>query len=439
MDTTQLNDRLRDIFRAMPKAVAGGSTGWVNLANFGKELISNDIDFHVMGFAKLREFVESLDLFEIYKDITNALPVYYIRLKDDGGREMPFNMRGRKLNPVTMLTGWAFLGHYPSMIETLKNLALEEEWSFGEDGGEPYPILSNYIKYTFYKLQREGNKVFVTEDGEYAVFNTGLVDRRYLPIYALFRKNRREDIRQKWYLVNYCIEGEERAGKTLVSQFSKLPAPARYFDSVADMVYDTRAGKPVLDIEHIIVERVDRLPDGFIRRNAPAGFEVRSTAGMDADERAVYYDALRDAIRDDMECYRNMAARLEEALVLSLRRIKWNYRTAVPVYYPAKDRMCLLIPLCLLKDSVVDAALVVSRTQSGRYQGETVYSLDWAYKCARLVYHVDSDWLKVGRPSDGDADDADDDDVSPESSDPQDDGFDVDDIDIDNILPEENF
>ena len=99
----------------------------------------------------------------------------------------------------------------------------------------------------------------------------------------------------------------------------------------------------------------------------------------------------------------------------------------------------LLIPLCLLKDSVVDAALVVSRTQSGRYQGETVYSLDWAYKCARLVYHVDSDWLKVGRPSDGDADDADDDDVSPESSDPQDDGFDVDDIDIDNILPEENF
>ena len=82
MDTTQLNDRLRDIFRAMPKAVAGGSTGWVNLANFGKELISNDIDFHVMGFAKLREFVESLDLFEIYKDITNALPVYYIRLKD---------------------------------------------------------------------------------------------------------------------------------------------------------------------------------------------------------------------------------------------------------------------------------------------------------------------------------------------------------------------
>ena len=406
MDTTQLNDRLRDIFRAMPKAVAGGSTGWVNLANFGKELISNDIDFHVMGFAKLREFVESRDLFEIYKDITNALPVYYIRLKDDGGREMPFNMRGRKLNPVTMLTGWAFLGHYPSMIETLTNLALEEEWSFGEDGGEPYPILSNYIKYTFYKLQREGNKVFVSDDEEYAVFNTGLVDWRYLPIYALFRKNRREDIRQKWYLVDYCIEGEGRAGKTLVSKFAKLPGAAHYFNSVNDMVYDIRAGKPVLDIEHIIVERINRFPQEFIQKNAPADFDVQDTASMTQDEREEYFERLRDAIRDDMECYRNMAGRLEDALSMSLRRIKWNYTTAVPVYYATTDRLCLLLPLCLVRDSVVDAALVVSRTQSGRYQGETIYTLDWAYKCARIIYHIDSDWLRLRKPGAGSNDTA---------------------------------
>ena len=248
--------------------------------------------------------------------------------------------------------------------------------------------------------------MFVSDDEEYAVFNTGLVDWRYLPIYALFRKNRREDIRQKWYLVDYCIEGEGRAGKTLVSKFAKLPGAAHYFNSVNDMVYDIRAGKPVLDIEHIIVERINRFPQEFIQKNAPADFDVQDTASMTQDEREEYFERLRDAIRDDMECYRNMAGRLEDALSMSLRRIKWNYKTAVPVYYATKDRLCLLLPLCLVRDSVVDAALVVSRTQSGRYQGETIYTLDWAYKCARIIYHIDSDWLRLRKPGAGSNDTA---------------------------------
>lgn len=402
MQDLELSNSLRDILRAMPKTEAGGSTGWVNLANYGKELISNGIDFHVYGFNKLREFIEDFDIFETYKDETKALPVYYVRLISD--RNVPgLNFTpGRKLTPANALTGWAFMGHYPSMLESLRSIALEEEWDFPEGSEEPHPILSNYIKYTFYKLQREGNKVFVSDDDEYAVFNTGLVDRRYLPIYALFRKNRREDIRQKWYLVDYCIEGENRAGKTLVSKFAKLPGAAHYFNTVNDMVYDLRAGKPVLDIEHIIVERINRFPQEFIQKNAPTDFDVQDTTDMSQEEREEYFERLRNAIRDDMECYRNMAGRLEDALALSLRRIKWNYKTAVPVYYAAKDHLCLLLPLCLVRDSVVDAALVVSRTQSGRYQGETIYTLDWAYKCARIIYHIDSDWLKLRKPEDED-------------------------------------
>lgn len=395
MENNELNQALQDVLRSMPKTVAGGSSGWVNLANYGKELINNGIDFHVYGHQKLREFIESFDFFETYKDETKPLPVYYVRMNTDKAAGETTNHYTRRFTPNNALTSWAFLGHFPTMLESLREMALDEEWDFADNGIEPHPILSNYLKYTFYKLQREGNKIFISADEEYAVFNTGLVDKRYLPIYALFRKNRREDIRQRWYLVDYCIEGEGRAGKTLVSQFSKLPPAAHYFNNISEMVYDTRAGKPVMDIEHIIVERIDRFPYEFILKHAPHSFEVVDHEKLDADARNEYFERLRDAIRDDMESYRNMAGKLEDALTLALRRIKWNFKTAVPVYYPGRDRLCLLIPLCLVRDNVVDAALVVSRTMSGRYQGETIYSLDWAYKCARLIYHIDSDWLKI--------------------------------------------
>ncbi len=399
MEDFELIQKLKDIFRETPKSVAGGTSGWVNLANYGKNLISNGIDFHTYNYGKLREFIESFDFFETYKDETKSLPVYYARLASDKPAAEAHNNNARKFTPNNALTSWAFLGHFQSMLESLKDLALDEEWDFPNGGDEPHPILSNYLKYTFYRLQREGNKVFVSSDEEYAVFNTGLVDKRYFPIYALFRKNRREDIRQKWYLVDYCIEGEGRAGKTLVSQFGKLPAPARYFNDISEIVYNIKAGKPVIDIEHIIVDRINRLPYDFILRHAPRSFEVINPAVLDAEERNEYYESLREAIRDDMECYRNMAAKLDESLAHAMRMIRWNFNTAVPVYYPGKDKICLLIPLYLVKDDVADAALVVSRTLSGRYQGETVYTLDWAYKCARIIHPIYSGWLKLEKDS----------------------------------------
>lgn len=63
------------------------------------------------------------------------------------------------------------------------------------------------------------------------------------------------------------------------------------------------------------------------------------------------------------------------------------------MYYPRDKKMCLLLPLCIKDVNIVDVALVVSKGESGRYQGETIYPLNWAYSCARLVCRPDSDWL----------------------------------------------
>ena len=61
------------------------------------------------------------------------------------------------------------------------------------------------------------------------------------------------------------------------------------------------------------------------------------------------------------------------------------------------------MPLCTRVSESIDgidtirlvpfAALVVSKGISGRFQGETIYRLSWAYRCARLVCRPDSDWL----------------------------------------------
>ena len=72
--------------------------------------------------------------------------------------------------------------------------------------------------------------------------------------------------------------------------------------------------------------------------------------------------------------------RLEDAKFLA-ERIRWNFKTAIPQYYPRFNLMSFLLPLALINDEVVDMALVVTRT-GGSYLGRTILPLNWAYKNA---------------------------------------------------------
>lgn len=86
------------------------------------------------------------------------------------------------------LLNWAYLGFLPKALGNLKDKALDERWEFKDtlpDPDRPLPILHSYLLQTFGRLVLE-EKVLVTADGSYAALNTGLVDPRYEPIYALF-------------------------------------------------------------------------------------------------------------------------------------------------------------------------------------------------------------------------------------------------------------
>jgi cold shock CspA family protein len=120
---------------------------------------------------------------------------------------------------------WAYLGYIPDTLSRLKELALAERWTFknNNDAERPYPILYSYLIHTFGRLALE-NKIIIKEDPPIAAFNTGLVDRRYEPIYALFTPGNRAS-RTPWKFESFCVAGEGRDGQRLVRYFNPLPPP----------------------------------------------------------------------------------------------------------------------------------------------------------------------------------------------------------------------
>lgn len=112
-----------------------------------------------------------------------------------------------------------------------------------------------------------------------------------------------------------------------------------------------------------------------------------------ADRGERYYSELGRATEADNRTYRRIMNRMKDAVDLSIKRVLWNFKTAIPQYYPRVRKLQLLLPVCLVSDEQVDLALAVERTDSGSYLGHTVLPLDWAYRNARLICRPDSDWL----------------------------------------------
>ena len=289
-----------------------------------------------------------------------------------------------------------------SFLADLSTMALEERWYFGTqpDAKNPYPILANYLRYTYFRLRKEGKIAEATGQGtKWAAFNTGLVDKLYDPIFAPFRQND-PGFAQPWRFHAFCVPGKGNFGKQLTAVFDPLPEPASYFESNFDMLLDTSKEIHV-DYDHVILDGVsrDRFPVDLLAQHPPRGFAWLDYTKLERNEREEFLTKLATAIEADVQTMRSIKRRLEDAKLLAEKRTKWNYKTAIPQYFPRQDVMSLLLPLAIVDDERVDLALVVTRNPSGSYQGRTVFPLDWAYQNARLVCRPDSDWLVTDRVS----------------------------------------
>lgn len=334
-------------------------------------------------------------------------------------------------HPSKHLEKFAWLGTWDDFLGELAEIALPELWDFQDGDGEGvridasgcevspeqealdslrsaglqvvsappkhrFTILKSYICTTFFRLESEG-KICIADDRSFAAFNTGLVNRRYDDIYACFERNSTAWIGEwEWKFAGFTTSGRRGLGKRLVELFNPLPEPAEYFARKEDLLYDLDK-ELIIDDDHVLIDNMSRLPLDFLaeelRGDADAMDVIAEIRTADAAGKRRLYKELGDILEDDDRLFRRVRARLNEAVDTAKKRVRWNFKTAIPSYYPRGNTMSLLLPICLMDDDIADAALVVQLMPSGNYQGQTILTMRQAYTNARLICRPDSDWL----------------------------------------------
>jgi hypothetical protein len=225
---------------------------------------------------------------------------------------------------------------------------MNEEWDYRSAPKGNFPILFNYVHHTFNKLLDEKK---IECEKECCVFNSGLVTDNQEEIYGYFQKNKRQTSSLEWYFIGW----RKKSDRDLM-KFYKLPDVADYFENPADLIYDNRMDLRI-NVDHIISDNKSRFPSPI---NTMDNYQLGNL--------------LQGTVED------------------AKRRVKRNYKTAIPQYY--KGKLQLLLPLCLLSKSTADLALVVER-ENGSYRASTILTLDMALNNARLIAKPDDEWLKA--------------------------------------------
>ena len=309
----------------------------------------------------------------------------------------------RVVEPGRRLENFAFLGSWSAFLSELAEKAIPENWDFSGTNHKEYQILIQYIKYTFYRLIRE-NKVCISSDKQFACFNTGLVDRHYDDIYACFQPND-PGSETEWKFAGFCTAASRTLGKQIVYYFNPLPQPPRYFEHGDQLFFDT-SRQLLTDFDHIIIDNISRLPLQFLNDQFNDCPEARSIVDelrtAEYQRRRELYERLREIVADNSRLFIRIQNRIKDAIELAKKRVSRDYKTAVPSYYPKRNSMSLILPLCLVDEELPDVALVVEQTHSGNYQGQTILTLAQAYIDARLLCRLNSEWLStsIGGASD---------------------------------------
>ena len=140
----------------------------------------------------------------------------------------------------------------PNFDVKLEELALKAQPERWDEPGYPgtlkFPVLGNYVKYTFRRIVEEGKVAFAADENEkqVAAFNTGLFTPHYEPIFATFEANS-NTAKQPWVLKGWSTLADYR-----MRPFSSVDVkPARYFRSPDDLIYDPDL-ELVPDLYHLL-------------------------------------------------------------------------------------------------------------------------------------------------------------------------------------------
>jgi hypothetical protein len=245
---------------------------------------------------------------------------------------------------------FANCGNFNDKINNLAELAMSENWG-ATVGNRNHPVLHNYIAHYFKKVFEDELISYSVSNGKkIACFNTGLLTTHFDDIYVYFEKNLGSG-NQKWFLASFLNSSSYK-----LSTFGKLPDIVKFFNSIDDLYYDTELELRI-NAEHIVKDNFERFPEKLKSFSEPILINM-----------------------------------IEGALKSTTKRIRRNYKTAVPQYF--KNQIQFLIPLSLTDPIIPDIVITVFKREQ-HYYGATCLTMDMAYNNARLLVKPESDWLKL--------------------------------------------
>lgn len=305
---------------------------------------------------------------------------------------------------ANMLYNFSYWPNFKSDLKRLKNdIALQENWSYSSHPAEDdFPILVSYMKYTFSKLWKD-KQLLTSFNKNYITFNTGLVNKNYQYIYAVFERN--TETNPLWKFYDFCIPAVKYGGRLLAENFEQLPRPAHYFSSISDISYVISPDKtpdeqlPELQFDHYFIDHPERLPLYFLEDGCRKDKDLldllhTNISSLTPEAKKAHWKNIGTLIGDNPDVYDDLESAFRNAVRKSVMRVSWNYRTAIPVYFPTFNKMSILLPLSFGAHAKAEVALVVEKmSHMDRYIAPTILDLPKAYSNARLVCKPESDWL----------------------------------------------
>ncbi len=284
---------------------------------------------------------------------------------------------------------------YDTAMADLAKLARKEKWCY-HNSKDKYIILKIYLQYTFYQVFSQ-NKLKEDPSSSFACFNTGLKTESYEDIYGILLKSQDKNIPQPYIFQGFSTAASQGLGKIVVEHFNPLPQKANYIHSSDDLVYNSNSDIHT-DYHHIILDNLDRFPLSFLKALVlPFKEENKLLSQIEKEKSAFTKDKLFSKLEKLVEkndtLFSLLRISLEASISKAIRMVNYDYRNALPSFFPTRNVMSLMLPLEFTNNDEVEAVLLIERTPSGNYQGQTILTLKQCYVNARLISPLENSFL----------------------------------------------
>ncbi len=295
-----------------------------------------------------------------------------------------------------------YFSDFEKSMEELAFLARKEKWCY-HNSKDKHIILKIYLQYTFYQIYSQ-KKIAVDQKTGYCCFNTGLKSPEYEDIYAVLRKNVSKDIEQDYLFEGFSLSGSQGLGKIIVEHFNPLPSKATFITGNDDLIFNTSADIHT-DIHHILIDNLDRFPFSFLENMTLPFVEERKILLKIEKERNPFvkdklFSKLESMIEKNEVLFSLLRVSLTSSIQKAIRMVQYDYRNALPSFFPTRNVMSMMLPLKFTSQDEVEAVLLIEKTPSGNYQGQTILTLKQCYVNARLISPLENTFLDPGKIED---------------------------------------